>query len=156
MSEHWSGGIYTGFVVTACGKSELGILLVKEPRTKWSLPGGYQEEKETPEATATREILEESGYCVKLGKVLKQMQEFAKGGISYMRYVYAIESGEKNTQNENARFFPLRALPKVKRRHKEILNSVFKIYFRELKKQKQRRRNQQKNRQECHQQPLPA
>ena len=50
------------------------VLLLQEggalARGLWSLPGGHVEEGESLEQGATRETLEESGYQVKLDKVI--------------------------------------------------------------------------------------
>ena len=46
------------------------VLLLKNPRDEWELPGGRLEVGETPEECVAREIAEETGWQVRVGPVL--------------------------------------------------------------------------------------
>ncbi len=46
------------------------VLLLKNPRDEWELPGGRLEIGETPEECVAREIEEETGWRVRIGPVL--------------------------------------------------------------------------------------
>ncbi len=46
------------------------VLLLKNPRDEWELPGGRLEIGETPEECVAREIAEETGWQVRVGPVL--------------------------------------------------------------------------------------
>jgi 8-oxo-dGTP pyrophosphatase MutT (NUDIX family) len=47
------------------------VLLLRNDRDEWELPGGRPEAQETPEACLTREILEETGLAVKVGPLIQ-------------------------------------------------------------------------------------
>lgn len=139
MSDHWSGVVYKCWIANPDGKIEPGVMLVEETIEKhrsFSLPGGKQEQDETPAQTAERETFEESGYAsIKLGKLLREQKEDAKGGGFHMRYIFEMEQALKIRENSNTRFFPLARLPKkLRRRHKLALVSIFINYFMTQKK----------------------
>ncbi|HEY3690473.1 MAG TPA: NUDIX hydrolase [Pseudonocardiaceae bacterium] len=46
------------------------VLLVRNERDEWELPGGRIEDNETPEHTVTREISEEAGLPVTVAEIL--------------------------------------------------------------------------------------
>ncbi|MGD8418745.1 MAG: NUDIX hydrolase [Pseudomonadales bacterium] len=51
-------------------RGERGVLLVKNARSEWELPGGKLEHGERPEECLEREIREELGIPVTIGKLL--------------------------------------------------------------------------------------
>ena len=60
-----------GGVVWRAGDGGTEVLLVHRPRyDDWSLPKGKLDAGETHEGAATREVLEETGYEVELGREL--------------------------------------------------------------------------------------
>jgi 8-oxo-dGTP pyrophosphatase MutT (NUDIX family) len=46
------------------------VLLLRNERNEWELPGGRPEANETPEACLCREILEETGFVVEVGSCI--------------------------------------------------------------------------------------
>jgi 8-oxo-dGTP pyrophosphatase MutT (NUDIX family) len=47
------------------------VLLLRNDRNEWELPGGRPEAQETPEACLAREILEETGLSVEVGPLVQ-------------------------------------------------------------------------------------
>src|SRR6186713_2016732 len=56
--------------VKGVGLHERGVVLVKNRRNEWELPGGKLEPGETLEACVAREIAEELGLTVRVGPVV--------------------------------------------------------------------------------------
>ena len=50
--------------------SQKRVLLLRNERSEWELPGGRLEVGETPEVCVTREVCEESGWQVEVGPLL--------------------------------------------------------------------------------------
>lgn len=48
------------------------VLLLRNDRNEWELPGGRPEASETPEECLSREILEETGLVVEVGPCIQQ------------------------------------------------------------------------------------
>lgn len=46
------------------------VLLLKNERAEWELPGGRLEHDDSPETTVERELLEETGWGVKTGPII--------------------------------------------------------------------------------------
>jgi len=70
-----------GVVLRPTKKGPLKILVTHRPRyDDWSLPKGKAEPKETPEQTAVREVLEETGYHCRIIAPLGKTRYEVEGG----------------------------------------------------------------------------
>ncbi len=68
------------------------ILLVREKSDGgWTLPGGWADPNETPSSTVEREVLEESGFNVKVSKILAVLDRVKQGHVPpYPFHVYKL------------------------------------------------------------------
>ncbi len=94
-------------------------------QTKWSLPGGYIKGKEHPKEGLAREIEEETGFIVRIGKELKIKtdRETARLDISFIgRYV----GGEFRPSHEvsEAQFFAFENLPLLSQNQLLLIKEV--------------------------------
>ncbi len=84
------------------------ILLVKEKSDGgWTLPGGWADPNETPSKTVEREVFEESGFKVKVSRVLAILDRTKQGHLPpYPFHVYKIfflcelKGGQRKTSIE--------------------------------------------------------
>ncbi len=67
-----------GIVFRRTKAGEIEILLIKDPKGRWSIPKGHVEEDETAQETALREIAEEAG--------LKETEAICWLGKTHFRY----------------------------------------------------------------------
>jgi len=69
----YKGGMILTWPVSAKGvvSSRSGVLLALNDRDEWELPGGRLEAGETPEECVAREIEEETGLRVRVGRVIR-------------------------------------------------------------------------------------
>ena len=99
------------------------VLLVREASDgRWSLPGGWADEHESPRQSIEREVQEESGYHVRAVKLaaikdrsLHPYQPPRLERIYKLFFVCDLEGGAPAASLETtaARFFPLTALPEL-------------------------------------------
>jgi len=109
------------------------VLLIKNPAGVWTFPKGNIEEGETPEETAVREVLEETGVE---GKILKDLGVInywyqLKGekvfkSVRYYLMEYVKGEPRPSWEVEDARFFPLSEAERMIRYKgdKEILSKA--------------------------------
>jgi 8-oxo-dGTP diphosphatase len=70
-AEHWRNAKpCAGAVVTHEGRLLLTRRSIEPWKGRWDVPGGYCEPEEHPEATAVREIPEETGYPIRVTSLL--------------------------------------------------------------------------------------
>ena len=67
------------------------VLLVKNPRDEWELPGGKLEAGETPIACAAREIVEELDLAVTVGPILDAWVYRIAPGLEVLIVTYGCE-----------------------------------------------------------------
>lgn len=96
------------------------VLLVRERRDgRWTLPGGWADVGETASENAAREVLEESGFDVRITRLLALYDKRVHAHPPQAEYVYklvfeaTIVGGEPRTSDETDEigFFRATALP---------------------------------------------
>lgn len=116
--------ISAGGIVYQTKNNKISILLIKDPKNKWTFPKGLIETGEQPISTAKREIEEEAGiteihYKNKLGMV-NYVYTFKDVFIRKTVYYYLFEAQGVNNpvaqQEEGiseAKFFPLNIISEI-------------------------------------------
>jgi len=99
------------------------VLLVREASDgRWSLPGGWSDEHDSPRSSIEREVREESGFRVSAGKLvavkdrhLHPYQPRALQRIYKLFFLCELQGGEARTSLETtaAGFFPVNQLPEL-------------------------------------------
>ncbi|BDR57240.1 NUDIX hydrolase [Xylocopilactobacillus apis] len=101
------------------------ILLQKRSDfNQWGLPGGAMEYGENAEKTCQREFLEETGYQVKVDKLLgistNQVQKYPNGDLSQSVVIFFVVTSDLKDRNHDISpetmdlcFFNMNKLPKI-------------------------------------------
>ena len=91
------------------------LLVQRRDVPVWVLPGGGIEPDETPEHAAAREILEETGFTVKVDRLVGSYTPINRLAKRTHLYECSILDGYASITNETkgVQFFPLNALPKL-------------------------------------------
>jgi 8-oxo-dGTP diphosphatase len=114
------------------------ILFVKRKndpyKGNWALPGGFLDEGEDLQIGAARELTEETGLVI---AKLEQLGAFGKPGrdprqhtvsIAYVGFADADAKAVGADDAEEARWFPVNALPELAFDHADIVNTAFQKY----------------------------
>ena len=67
------------------------VLLLRNERDEWELPGGKLERGEDPQACLAREVAEESGWDVRVGPLLDVWQYHIFAGVDVLVLTYGCE-----------------------------------------------------------------
>lgn len=111
------------------------ILLIQEKADgKWAMPGGWGDIGDTPAETAAREVWEESGFTVKVDKLIgvydaNRIQPFEFYHAYKLIFLCTITGGEQTTSIETLAvdFFEMNNLPALSesRTNQRMLDEVF-------------------------------
>ncbi|GAA5082124.1 ADP-ribose pyrophosphatase YjhB (NUDIX family) [Thermocatellispora tengchongensis] len=96
--------------------SDEGVLLCRNPRGKWELPGGWPDrEDRTLAEVVRREVREECGLDVEVGQVVgAEIFEIAGGKVLIVAVSATAEgpvAPRASEEHSEVRFFPLDRLP---------------------------------------------
>lgn len=102
-----------GIVFTSDRSSVL--LTLRRDVPVWVLPGGGIDPHESPSSAIVREILEETGFTVKVERLVGTYTPINRLARNTALYECSILSGQATLSDEtrSIRFFPLNALPKL-------------------------------------------
>jgi 8-oxo-dGTP diphosphatase len=104
----------TTVVVLVFIRQDGAILLVKQDygRQYWSLPGGVMEAGESVDQTALREVREETGLEIQLGRLVGVYSKPEESAVA-LTFEAAVTGGERKASNEilETRYFYLYNLP---------------------------------------------
>jgi 8-oxo-dGTP diphosphatase len=124
-------GAYAVIIDTVDGREQVLLALWNEPsRPQWTLPGGGVELEETPQEGAVRELREETGYDVELGRLIGvdtfvvPPQRRTTGSLRPLRNVRVIFEArvvggelarEVDGTTDEAQWFPVDEVPDLER-----------------------------------------
>lgn len=123
-------------IVFGYTNNQLNVLLVKqkfgELKNQWALVGGFVKDNETLKDAVNRELKEEAGIKV---NYLEQLYTFGDNIYRDPRFrvvsvaYFALINSTKlvlraDSDAEDAKWFPIKAIPKLAFDHKEILNAA--------------------------------
>jgi 8-oxo-dGTP diphosphatase len=132
----------TADVVAVAGKNdaEARLLLIKRKKPPfqdvWALPGGFAEMEEDIEATAIRELEEETGLK---GVEVHQIGAFGKVGrdprhrtvtVAFLSCLDSVAEVNGNDDASDARWFPLNDLPPLAFDHADIVKQGMELWQR--------------------------
>lgn len=125
-------------IVSCCIKEEEKILLVQENKKEinglWDLPGGKLKNTETIEQAAIREILEETGYNIKLHSILLMQNYVTPKGemlIIYFNAKLLSKKQEKYREDEikNVKWFTIDEIKNIPRSNIRGGDGIDKILY---------------------------
>ena len=124
----WAGGVRVA-VMDDGGR----VLLVRhhyeeEGRDVWMLPGGAIEEGETSRDAAIREVLEETGLIVHIGRLLWHVEEAGERGQRFVNYFEAGVIGGKPELGEDPELGDAQVLDDIKFFSREELAGVDNLH----------------------------
>jgi ADP-ribose pyrophosphatase YjhB (NUDIX family) len=106
-------------VVLIC--ENVSILLVQQNigRHMWGAPGGLMENGETIEQTATREVFEETGLDVQIGRPIGFYSEPGKNAltITFEGNIIGGNMRQTTAETRGCQYFPFGDLPELREHH---------------------------------------
>ncbi len=94
---------------------EKKVVLLKNERDEWELPGGKLELGEDPQACVVREVEEELGIRVVVSRILDSWQYHIREGRDVVIITYACRCSTteitKSSEHKESRWFPLESVP---------------------------------------------
>lgn len=108
------------------------ILLIKNTygQKDWTLPGGGMKKSESPEVTAAREVLEETGtnvYDIKVRGSFISEAEYKKDTIIFLTAkTHSDKLNTKSLEIKEAGWFPIYNLPTISNHTNKILREIGK------------------------------
>ena len=124
----WSGGVRVA-VFDESGR----VLLVKhryeaEGREIWMLPGGAIEEGETSRDAAIREVLEETGLIVSIGRLLWHVEENGARGQRFVNFFTANVIGGRPELGEDPELLDGQVLDEIAFFTREEMGKTENLY----------------------------
>lgn len=122
MSESVAGAVFSD------GRREV-LLILRRDVPVWVLPGGGVDPGETPENAIIREILEETGFHVKICRLAGVYTPINRLARTTRLYECKITAGMPTPSNEttDVRFFPLNALPPMPPPYQEWIDDALAV-----------------------------
>ncbi|WP_203716831.1 NUDIX hydrolase [Asanoa siamensis] len=92
------------------------VLLLRNEREEWELPGGKLELGEDPAACVGREISEETGWAVRVGPILDSWQYHIRDGVDVLIATYGCFVDDDSpitvsSEHKEARLFTANEIP---------------------------------------------
>jgi len=93
------------------------VLLLKNERDEWELPGGKLEQGEDPEVCCARELEEETGLIISVKQVLNVWPyKIVETEVLIVSYGAVLKDADKSSivvshEHKEGKWFPLKALP---------------------------------------------
>jgi len=125
--------MWTGGVRVAVTDEQGRVLLVRhnyesEGKSIWMLPGGAIEDGETSRDAAIREVLEETGLIIRVGRLLWHIEEAGERGQRFVNFFEASVIGGKPELGEDPELGESQVLADIRFFSREEIANLENIY----------------------------